>query len=109
MSLARSTELDHPSGSIIRTPLLVPSFSSKGFGFLKDGTSEITDAMRVSMEFITESILVSAYDVFKRYIPADITPTPEIVFLDSGGYETHDEHDLSAVYRQVYPVDPLWN
>lgn len=76
---------------IIETPLLVPSFSSKGF----PGVRQLIDIMS---EYITESTLLSAYDVHyglinQRYSFCDI------VFLDSGGYEASIDFDLSDARR----------
>ena len=57
--LARSSEIHHPLGNSIITPLLVPSFSSKGFGFDGKGQSEIFHYYNVAAEVLTESMLVT--------------------------------------------------
>lgn len=109
--LARSTELQHPSGVSIKTPILIPSFSSKGFRFnnVKESSnnrsqvSEVTDALKTTSEYLTESMLISAYDLYYNHIHIEAYPT-EIVFVDSGGYETADAHDLSAVWRHTCPI-----
>ena len=108
--LARKSTLRHSSGVTIETPLLVPSFSSKGFQFNKDGESEITIALEITSEVLYESMLVSAYDIFHEHIPKpeNLKGLPEIVFLDSGGYETSDEHELSSVFRHAVPIKE-WN
>lgn len=105
--LARSSTLRHPSGTTLETPLLVPSFSSKGLQFDKNGLSEVTDALRTTAEVLTECMLVSAYDIFHEHIPApDQFPCiTEITFVDSGGYETADGYDFSAVLRYPYPTE----
>jgi len=105
--LARSSILDHPSGIKIKTPLLVPSFSSKGFKFDSNRNSEILEIYDVTKEFLTESLLISAYDGYHGYVPLSKIPT-EYVFIDSGGYETSDEHDLSEVMRTNGNIEP-WN
>jgi len=104
--LARSSILRHRSGVILETPLLVPAFSSKGFGFNKDGLSEVTDVLKTTAEVITECMLVSAYDIFHRHIPSpiDFPCVPEVIFVDSGGYETLEEYDFSAVFKHQYEV-----
>jgi hypothetical protein len=96
--LARSTEIHHPLGNTIVTPLLVPSFSSKGFGFNKQGESEIYNYFNVAAEVLTESMLVSAYDIAQGHLP-EIEPITEITIVDSGGYETSNVHDLSTIYQ----------
>jgi len=130
--LARRTKLRHPgSGLVLETPLLVPAFSSKGFklgkskkltkgknffhskkdlpreanptsGFL----SEVTEALKVSAQVLTESMLVSAYDIFHKHIPLPYSiVSPEITFVDSGGYEKEEDYDFSAVFRSSCPVN----
>jgi hypothetical protein len=102
--LARTSTLRHkPSGVSIQTPLLIPSFSSKGFARSKDGTSEIGNILTAMGEFITETYLISAYDVYYDDIPApaDLPFTPDVIVLDSGGYEISTDRDYSSV------IDPL--
>lgn len=106
--LARSSKLRHPSGLTVETPLLIPSFSSKGFGIGRKrqqggGESEISEVSEVlvaASEFLTDSMLVSAYDIYYDYIPLPESAVTEIIFLDSGGYETSDLQDLSASFTQ---------
>jgi len=108
--LARSTKIIHKSsGTTLETPILVPSFSSKGFARDKDGKSEIRTALKFAIEFITRTYLVSAYDLHFKHIPNPIDlPQPEIIFLDSGGYEVSWSHDYSAVF-QTPPYDESWS
>ena len=103
--LCRTSKLLHPSsGTSLRTPLLVPSFSSKAFGFGHDGQPEIRRVLDASREFITKTCLISAYDVYYNYIPApeDLGVTVDLIFLDSGGYEVSEDRDLSAVDKPVH-------
>jgi hypothetical protein len=97
--LARTLSIRHPLGGTIKTPLLVPSFSSKGFGFAGEGKSEIGDIYQLATEYLTDSMLVSAYDIHYGHIPCIDEPITEVTFVDSGGYETKSEHDLSAIFR----------
>ena len=110
MALARSSQLKHPSGTTLKTPLLIPAFSSKGSRFTPRGRSEIADALKTSSEFLTDVVLLSAYDIFYGHIPGPkrFALRAELTFVDSGGYETADEHDLSAVFRHLYPARK-WN
>jgi hypothetical protein len=62
--LARSSTIQHPNGSKINTPLLVPSFSSKGMYINQDGVSELNKIYSIASEYITESMLVSAFDIY---------------------------------------------
>jgi hypothetical protein len=98
--LARKFTLIHPAGQRIETPLLIPSFSSKGFGVDADGRSEVNRILSAAQEYLTDSLLVSAYDVYYRHLDVpDPLPT-ELAVVDSGGYETSDLHDLSSTYYQ---------
>jgi hypothetical protein len=101
--LARASTIRHPLGTEFKTPLLVPSFSSKGFRFNSSGKSEILTILNIAKEFLTESQLISAYDSRYRNIPpfTKLAGIAEITFVDSGGYETSDDHDQSAIFK--YP------
>jgi hypothetical protein len=93
--LAREGSVTHKGALVIRTPLLVPSFSSKGF-------PEMKKMVRVMTEFITDSCLVSAYDIHYKFLAPKQLTFPSVIFLDSGGYEARVEHDLSEAYGQDY-------
>jgi hypothetical protein len=102
--LARSTTLQHPFGKPITTPLLIPSFSSKGFGFGANRRPEVGELFNVSAEYLTDSVLVSAYDLHHGYVKRPRRVLTEITFVDSGGYETSNFQDLSATF--VQPLNP---
>lgn len=108
--LARSSTLRHrASGVALQTPLLVPSFSSKGFARSKgDGKSEIGKILAAAREFLTEAYLISAYDIHYGHIPSpsDLPFTPEMIFLDSGGYEISTDRDYSSVIDALPAPDP---
>ena len=63
--LCRTSTVRHTgSGVSMTTPLLIPSFSSKGFAkSKKDGKSEIGRILATASEFVTEIFLISAYDI----------------------------------------------
>lgn len=104
--LARSTKLHHPHGITVETPLLIPSFSSKGFGDNKEKESEIKGIFTVASEYLADTMLLSAYDLYYRRLEPIESAITELVFVDSGGYEISDLQDLSAIYRQsVQPLD----
>lgn len=95
-------ELKLRDGSRIPLPLLVPSFSSKGFPtFTREG-NEISDVFRpfeTTHQVLDESFLVSAYDLHHGFMPlrsSDLTASA--VFLDSGGYE------LSPFFDSIEPM-----
>lgn len=93
--LAREQRVAWEGREVLRTPLLVPSFSSKGF-------PEVKKIITVMREFITEAVLVSAYDIHYKLLDPRRLTFPSCVFLDSGGYESRVEHDLSEAYGQEY-------
>lgn len=96
--LARYSHVRLPGGGAIETPLLIPSFSSKGFRVDKDGKSEVRDLLEFALEWLTDSMLVSAYDIHHGHVPKpeDMPKAPELTVVDSGGYEARIEHDLST-------------
>lgn len=79
----------------VATPLLVPSFSSKGFPELK--------TLYKNLEaYLPDTILISCYDVF--YDLLESKNVANLMFLDSGGYETNVDADLSNTdQRQCLP------
>ena len=108
--LAKVRTLRHPSGVEIKTPLLVPSFSSKGFAFDKNGNSEMKKLIKYASQYIDRTFLISAYDVHHHNVPEPISlsSVADVAFLDSGGYETSSDYDLSNV-RQKNVELKEWN
>jgi len=113
--IARTSTLKHPTGIELQTPLFVFSFSSKGFRFKtskKTEHSEVVDLVALAAEYLNDAVLLSAYDL-KYYFPEPKKMrkkgfVPSLVFLDSGGYETIEDHDLAEAYK--YPVSiKKWN
>jgi hypothetical protein len=97
---ARTSKIDHPLGVPIETPLLVPSFSSKGLGINPDGESEVKEIFSVVSEYLTDTMLISAFDLSYGHLAPIQSAITEITFIDSGGYEISDFYDLSAIYRE---------
>src|SRR2546425_8485407 len=93
--LARSRELILGGRFSVKTPLLCPSFSSKGF-------RDVSEIIEFMSEFITGGVLVSAYDIHHGAVSVKKLVFPQIVFLDSGGYETRVDHDLSEAYGREH-------
>ena len=100
--LARSLPLTirrQPTG--IETPLLVPSFSSKDL-------LDIAPVFEALIPSITESFLISDYDVAHGLIKPPLSPVAEILFLDSGGYEVSKDYDIMDPLYPV-PESKEWN
>lgn len=113
MKLARSSKLKHKLGSTLTTPLLIPSFSSKGldfifskekFGFPEQSNAEISEANQImasASQVITDTALISAFDIAQGFIPEpeNLLINVELMFLDSGGYETSNYYDFSDLFK----------
>lgn len=97
--LARRRSLCLNGSEIARTPILLPSFSSKGF-------PDVQEILRTAEQFIEGEMLVSAYDL--HY--GEISPPFEfssLVFLDSGGYEAAKDAELSDL-RELDHSPKVW-
>jgi hypothetical protein len=84
--LAKRRALKLNGEEIERTPLLIPSFSSKGF-------PDIDKIIEYSSEVIDGATLVSAYDLHYGKINPPFVAS--LIFLDSGGYEASKDNELS--------------
>jgi hypothetical protein len=118
--LARRNTLVHPHAGKFELPLLVPAFSSKGFAFIRAKRrngfrqySELANVFKVLSNYLTTSVLVSAYDIYHgHFLPpkaqkSDIVKAlkiPRMVFLDSGGYELVEQFDSTE--NMTYPYKP---
>jgi hypothetical protein len=95
----------------IAGPILIPSLSSKGFPIDDDGRSEVAPVLELAHSDMTESVLISAYDLHHRLLgekdwSQDIAKysnsplgTPSLVVLDSGGYELSDDFESGEPSR----------
>ena len=115
--LCRISPIRHlDSGVSVKTPLLIPSFSSRGFAReTKDGKprvsrgeTDVEKILRTASEFITDVCLVSAYDIRYKHISIDseLLRAPAVVFLDSGGYEIAPTSGYSSVFSDTVPPKP---
>ena len=82
-------EVEYPHAQVRRvgkldvpTPLIVPSFSSRGFPLLADIWNELSYKLY-------GVCLVSAFDVAEGSIPVDVKDLVNVVFWDSGLFETN--------------------
>lgn len=71
-----------------KTPLLVPSYSSRGF-------SPIGQKFSLFSAYTTSASLFSAYDIHHGALPIDAAYNSDIVLLDSGGYEAYSNSELA--------------
>lgn len=85
----------------IRTPLIVPSYSSRASG------QDVSEILKVTKEFVGGPILISAYDVKRHKVKQAQTKFATHIFLDSGGYEAGADADLSEVAFHPNQV-PKW-
>ena len=84
-------EVEYPHAQVrrvpkleVRTPLIVPSLSSRGFPHVSD----IWEEFRHKLYGVC---LVSAFDIAGGRIPVDVAGMVNVVILDSGLYETKNE------------------
>ena len=83
----------------VATPLIAPSFSSRGFPYLSD----IWEEFRHKLYGVC---LVSAFDVAGRRIPSDLADLVNVAILDSGLYETRVRKlDLNATDSSPHSED----
>ena len=68
----------------VPTPLIVPSFSSRGF-------PQLTELWAEFRHRLYGVALISSFDIEERLIPADAPETVNLTFFDSGQYETNGQ------------------
>lgn len=96
-------------------PLLVPSFSSRGFPSIGKIHSSLTT-------YLSQSTLISAYDIYYNYLNIDDIYKSDLLIIDSGGYEAkivqdpleayHDERNAKKWNEEFYTnilksIEPL--
>lgn len=99
------------SNSPFPSPLLVPSFSSKGNLFICQGDRYISDnySLLKALDLrVSQSYLISAYDYYYGFLPDDPAELPdtEYLFVDSGGYETSMGFEANEQNKYNYHVCP---
>lgn len=101
----------------ISGPLLIPSISSKGFPIV-NGISEAGDALILVSPDLHESLLVSAYDIHHKLVPDhekileeshtdSLYGTPDLLVIDSGGYELSGSFESGETSRGPYSPKPF--
>lgn len=87
------------NGIEAKTPILVPSFSSKGINRFDEIFYNLKD-------YLSEAALFSSYDLYYKLIDGNQIYGTELLFIDSGGYEATVEPDFSEVYHFIQkPLD----
>lgn len=111
LARSRNLPLTH---SGLAGPLLIPSVSSKGFP-LVGGVSEPGAVLPLVIDDLTESLLISAYDVHHGLLPdhelltgdkraETLYDAPALLALDSGGYELSDAFESGERNRGPHVV-----
>src|SRR5438876_3135748 len=83
----------------IETPLLVPSFSSRG-------DVDLTYLFELTSPYISKAVLLSAYDIHHSHINERSIYVSDVVFIDSGGYEARNVDDLGVGFSSHYQPKP---
>ena len=85
-----------------RTPLVVPSYSSRV------SSKNVKEMIRITGEYVTGPFLVSVYDIHYSDIKEKRLSHSSLLFLDSGGYEAGEQADLSEI-EDVAPRSKSWS
>lgn len=103
--LARKLKLTLNGLEVGTTPMLVPSVSSRV-------NLPVRELLQTISAIVDGPLSISAYDYYylkERSVPVDdIISFPDLIFLDSGGYECNKDQDVSDI--GLYRPDPnKWN
>lgn len=89
----------HIAPFAIRTPLLVPSFSSRS-------DMDLPYMFGLTNPYILRAVLLSAYDMFHKQVNEREIYISDVVFIDSGGYEARNVDDLGIGFSPNYQPKP---
>jgi len=99
--LARRMKFQIEDLEIGSTPMLIPSLSSRA-------NIDINQSLEVIREIVKGPLLLSLYDVFYASPNLKEISFPDLIFLDSGGYEC--AKDCVVTEYGFYRPDPqIWN
>lgn len=87
---------------VVDTPFFIPSFSSK----VDHDMQAVFNAVK---ERLTDTYLVSAYDLFFNHLDPTSLFEPDILFLDSGGYEALVEKNIPEELNKLNHVPQDWS
>lgn len=119
-TLARTSEIERRDGTIVETPLLIPSLSSRGFAPITVDGESLPAPARYTQAFAAafDALLISAFDIHHDLIldrdrlssdvASSVYANPEILFIDSGWYETQRWADVGQVYEDTRTVREHW-
>lgn len=91
MKISESCKSREISVINVSTPIVIPSFSSRGFPCIGSIHNDIK-------RYLGKSSLVSAYDIHYGNISQDDIYASDILFIDSGGYEAKPVADFTESY-----------
>jgi hypothetical protein len=91
MKISESCKSRNVSVVNAHTPIVVPSFSSRGFPYIGNIHND-------TKRYLGKSSLVSAYDIHYGNISQDNMYASDILFIDSGGYEAKPVADFTESY-----------
>jgi len=105
------------AGLSLNTPLLIPSVSSRGFPLDPAGFAESNLFLNYAKDSLDEVLLVSAYDLEHRTLEdaaallsgggtGTALDRPQLLVVDSGGYETGQSWESGHVDRSDRLVKP---
>jgi len=99
---ARKLKLSLNGLEVGTTPMLLSSVSSRT-------NLDIKKILEIMSGFVTGPILTSAYDFYHHPKSRDFNLSfPDLIFLDSGGYECNKEQDISDI-GMYKPEAKDWN
>jgi hypothetical protein len=115
---SRSRWVDFKNSTGIETPLLIPSFSSKGFAPVRVDRRKWpapAACLKVLGGSAFESLLISAFDIhhkqilhpgsLKRGFQRSVYSIPQFLVIDSGWYESTVGADAGEPYEERRAVD----
>ncbi|MCI4336504.1 MAG: hypothetical protein L3K17_04835 [Thermoplasmata archaeon] len=88
-------------GTNFQTPLLVPSYSSRGF----DPSPIYED----TNQYCQDSKLLSAYDIRHKLIDPKHIYSADLLFIDSGHYERIPTHNPGEPYEDMRRGEESWS
>lgn len=104
------------AGLTLTTPLLIPSVSSRGFPLDTSGIAESSLLLQYAEDALNESLLVSGYDLHHHTLVGGdalldergglntVFDRPQLLVLDSGGYETGSSWESGHIDRNASPA-----
>lgn len=89
------------TGTAVETPLLVPSYSSRGFN--------VGSILEDTCEYYENAKLISAYDIYYKLVAHKHIFSADLLFIDSGHYEKIATNNPGEPYEDERPGTRKWN